>query len=126
MRTVNDLKLANSDADFDLILAGHDHDYDVVQADTGKTVLKSGTDFRYFSLVTLEWEDGKNKPTIGHQKIEITSELEENEEMKQLCQEYIDNLEGILAKEIGHIGCDLDGRFATVRAKESNLGNLVA
>ena len=76
--------------------------------------------------MTLEWEDGSSKPSIVHQKIEITSEFEENEEMKQLCQEYVDNLEGLLAKEIGHIGSDLDGRFATVRAAESNLGNFVA
>ena len=126
MRTANDLRLANSEADFDLILAGHDHDYDVVKGDTGKIVLKSGTDFRYFSLVTLEWEEGNNKPTVGHEMVEITSEFEENEEMKQLCQEYVDNLEGLLAKEIGHLGSDLDGRFATVRAAESNLGNFVA
>ena len=88
--------------------------------------MKSGTDFRYFSLVTIKWEDGSSKPAIGHQKIEITSEFEENEEMKQLCQEYVDNLEGLLAKEIGHIVSDLDGRLATVRAAESNLGNFVA
>ena len=88
--------------------------------------MKSGTDFRYFSLVTIKWEDGSSKPAIGHQKIEITSEFEENEEIKQLCQEYVDNLEGLLAKEIGHIVSDLDGRFATVRAAESNLGNFVA
>jgi hypothetical protein len=35
MRTENDLRLANSEADFDLILAGHDHNHDVVKGDTG-------------------------------------------------------------------------------------------
>ena len=39
---------------------------------------------------------------------------------------HVGNLDSLLQKEIGHIGCDLYGRFATVRAAESNLGNFVA
>ena len=126
MRTANDVLLANSEADFDLILGGHDHDYDVIEADSGKKILKSGTDFRHFTVVTLNWENGGGKPNMTHEMVEITSEFEENEQMKELNQEYIDNLEGCLSREIGSIGTDLDGRFATVRAMESNLGNLVA
>ena len=126
MRTVNDLRLANSDADFDLILAGHDHDYDVVKGDNGRIVLKSGTDFRYFTLVTLDWQNEVKRPTSSLQKVDITSVFEENEEMKVMCQEYVGNIEVLLKKEVtGHIGCDLDGRFATVRASESNLGNFI-
>ena len=127
MRTNNDIKLAESDADFDLILGGHDHDYSyIVTEETGTTILKSGTDFRNFSIVTLEWEEGSRKPSIAYKKIEVTSDLHENVDMKEICKKYEDTLDGLMNKELGIVGIDLDGRFSTVRAQESNLGNLIA
>ena len=73
--------------------------------------MKSGTDFRYFSLVTLDWAEGSKEPSTSVEKDKITSEFEENEEMKQRCEEHVGNLDCLLQSEIGHIGCDLDGRI---------------
>jgi 2',3'-cyclic-nucleotide 2'-phosphodiesterase (5'-nucleotidase family) len=87
MRRHNDLKLADSEADFDLILAGHDHDYQLnYSKKTGRLVLKSGTDFRSFSLVRLTWTEGEARPEVEVEKVEVTAEYGEDEQMKQLCQ----------------------------------------
>lgn len=56
MRQPNDIILAESVAGIDLVLGGHDHFYAVTQCGTC-TVVKSGTDFREFSVVDVsQWE----------------------------------------------------------------------
>jgi 5'-nucleotidase len=52
-RTPNDIKLADSVPEIDLILGGHDHDYEVIRR-PNCYVIKSGTDFREFSLIKLK------------------------------------------------------------------------
>ena len=52
MRTANDIRLAENVKGIDLILGGHDHIYEKNKVN-GKFILKSGTDFRHFSKITL-------------------------------------------------------------------------
>ena len=52
MRTPNDKRLAETVPKLDLILGGHDHHYAVTTV-SGTPVVKSGTDFRDFSEITV-------------------------------------------------------------------------
>lgn len=52
-RTPNDIRLADSVPEIDLILGGHDHDYEIIKR-PNCYVVKSGTDFREFSLIKLK------------------------------------------------------------------------
>jgi hypothetical protein len=49
-------------------------------------VVKSGTDFRSFSLVHLAWAEGELRPVVEVEKVDVTAEYEEDEQMMQLCQ----------------------------------------
>ena len=52
MRMPNDKRLAETVSTLDLILGGHDHHYAVTTVN-GTPVVKSGTDFRDFSEITV-------------------------------------------------------------------------
>ncbi|PFH34786.1 5'-nucleotidase, C-terminal domain-containing protein [Besnoitia besnoiti] len=67
MRWNNDERLAREVSDIDLILGGHDHGY-LTKIVSGKAVIKSGSDFREFSSLTLTpklqiREQGTSHPT---------------------------------------------------------------
>ena len=58
MMKYNDLKLAKSVKGIDLILGGHDHL--IVHEQVNDTVLiKSGTDFKNFSIIKVHKKGGK-------------------------------------------------------------------
>ncbi|KAL4419585.1 hypothetical protein ABPG77_004834 [Micractinium sp. CCAP 211/92] len=55
MRLPNDLRLAESAPEIDLVLGGHDHDYFLMAGKgTGVPVVKSGTDFQHLTEVHIE------------------------------------------------------------------------
>ncbi|KAH9632644.1 hypothetical protein HF086_008471 [Spodoptera exigua] len=69
MRTPNDIKLAEGCNDIDLILGGHDHVYEVLHINN-KYVVKSGTDFRQFSKISISFAEeamieGKMDEVLG-------------------------------------------------------------
>ena len=55
----------------------------------GRVFVKSGTDFREFTEIEVNFNVDENErkkiTTVRH---EITSELDEDDEMKQECQKY--------------------------------------
>jgi len=61
---------------------------------------------------------------FGH--VFITENLPEDESISSLITGYATELNAKMAQPIGSTGVFLDGERATVRLKESNLGNLVA
>ena len=71
-----DVRLAESVPEIDLVLGGHDHQYRV-QVVNGKTIVKSGTEFRYLSVVTLGLVDGK-AVTVDVKRDDITTVVEES------------------------------------------------
>ena len=140
MRTRNDLNLAEKVQDLDLILGGHDHDdeehnlHDIY-------ILKSGTDFREFSLIniTLNWSDELLESSINSKvvnfdkrniidriKVDVTKEFEPHLEMSAIINDYWKEISKELEKYSGYSGVDLDGKFSSIRWKETNISNFVA
>ena len=65
MRVPNDRKLSNETKEIDLFLGGHDHIYYHERTSNGNLFIKSGADFKAFSLITVEFRE----PTPEEQKV---------------------------------------------------------
>lgn len=159
MRVPNDIKLARSCKDeIDLILGGHDHFYYVSKSidivgdhwtreknldDVGfdpeseedddeqgsVRVVKSGTDFREFSLLKIEVEENSGKKYIkdmSAERIVIDSSITPDEKTEQLVQDVANVVSQKTGTAIGYTTVPLDGRSMSVRTEETNLGNLTA
>lgn len=120
MRTPNDCRLAENVDQIDLILGGHDHDYEVKKVN-GKFIIKSGTDFRQFSKIDLVFGD-EGAVDVLIQEVNVNSyDFTEDETLKQQLDKYSEVIEGKMDLILGQFGCDLDGRFASIRTQETNL-----
>ena len=109
----------------DLILGGHDHFY-AHQIVNGTHVLRSGTDFKQLSYI----EARRKPPGQPGWDFEITRRdilrcIPEDPPTAKLVDELTLSLKHKLEKPIGYTAVPLDGRFTTVRTRESNLGNFV-
>ncbi|KAK7868782.1 hypothetical protein R5R35_003628 [Gryllus longicercus] len=122
MRTPNDIKLAENVEEIDLILGGHDHVYEIKQVN-GKYIIKSGTDFRQFSKVSLSFEKATVEITV--EDISVTSSYDEDPNVKAALEKYDSVMEGKMDEVLGSFSVPLDGRFQSVRTSESNLGNWI-
>lgn len=97
MRTPNDVKLAEQCDEIDLILGGHDHVFEVIQIN-GKYIIKSGTDFKQFSKITINFD----KPGIGAtpevniEEINVTSSYPEDAKLKEKLEKYSSKFNQIL------------------------------
>jgi len=145
MRTPNDLRLAANASEIDLILGGHDHVYEkkedskpsrhakitkkevksVDKSVQGTFVLKSGTDFRQFSVVTVDFSTLATKPVVEIDSVEVTQDFEPDNELATALEKYSEKMEVELIKELGEFECDLEGRFSAIRTQETNLGNFI-
>ncbi|CAG2055001.1 unnamed protein product, partial [Timema podura] len=85
MRTPNDIRLAENVNEIDLILGGHDHVYEIKQVH-GKYIIKSGTDFRQFSKVTLSFD--KMTVDVSVEEINVTSSMEEDSTLKLMLEQF--------------------------------------
>ncbi|XP_044265009.1 mannosylglucosyl-3-phosphoglycerate phosphatase isoform X2 [Tribolium madens] len=122
MRTPNDIKLAENCDNIDLILGGHDHVYEIKEIN-GKFVVKSGTDFRQFSKITVNFD--KPEPEVTIEEISVTSAFPEDVKLKEKLDKYTSIVEGRMHEVLGCFSVPLDGRFTSIRTSESNLGNWV-
>ncbi|CAH8590502.1 unnamed protein product [Heterobilharzia americana] len=145
MRWPNDRLLAEKVPEIDLILGGHDHEYeyewitlneslfldssqtlDRNKITTKRLVLKSGSDYKTFSHLRINYD--KENCKILDVKIEqvlIDSHWKPDEEVLQLVSQYTEKLESKLDRSLGRIEVPLDARFASVRTQETNIGNLI-
>jgi len=126
MRAPNDVKLAESVPEINLVLGGHDHGRLEQWVGPQRTlVLKSGTDFREMSLLTIHFHDDGSKPTVTVAAQEITSDIKEDDFVKGVVASYLQMMGEKMEQVIGHSAVPLDGRFSSIRTQETNLGNLV-
>ncbi len=51
--------------------------------------------------------------------------VKEHEKVKKIVDDYMEDLNKELDVVLGDVKVDLDGRFCTVRSRESNLGNFI-
>ena len=119
MRVPNDIILAQQVFEIDLILGGHDHDFycELVwvnyflkiyqiyfkikpyflqlqtkwnQKVNEKWVIKSGSDFRNLSLIEIDFNE--KKPSVKKiEKFTIDSKVKEDEEVKEMVEEFMSN-----------------------------------
>ncbi|KAK7079008.1 hypothetical protein SK128_013735 [Halocaridina rubra] len=122
MRTPNDIRLAENVDEIDLILGGHDHVYEI-QKINDKYILKSGTDFREFSVLTLSEED--MNVNVDIEKVVVDSRFEADEELKEALKEYEAVVGEKMEETLGTFSVELDGRFSAIRTSETNLGNFI-
>ena len=125
MRWPNDCLLAESVPEIDLILGGHDHDYQIRKINN-KLCVKSGTDFREFSKIDINFI-GSEKFQIECKKISVNSfDFEEEPKLKQELEKYSIVVDSQMDQILCDINTDLDGRFGSIRSRETNLGNLIS
>lgn len=127
MREPNDLKLAEKVplGLIDLVLGGHDHFY-AHHFVNGAHVLRSGTDFKQLSYIEARRkENGQPGWDVDIVRRDVVRDVPEDKASVELVEKLTSSLKHKLEKPIGYTAVPLDGRFTTVRTKESNLGNFV-
>lgn len=124
MRVNNDTRLMAEVPEIDLVLGGHDHHYEVKQV--GETTFcKSGTDFREFTVLTINFTRTHGRPNVSHKRVPITGDITPDPDLEQKLSKYINEMGEKMKMKIGETAVPLDGRFTTIRREESNLGNLI-
>lgn len=125
MRTPNDILLAENCNEIDLILGGHDHVYEHMKINN-KYIIKSGTDFRQMSKITLDFSTAATGSVgIDIEEVNVSTAYPEDEVLKQQLEKYSAMVEGKMQEVLGSFCVPLEGRFASIRTSESNLGNWV-
>lgn len=125
-REPNDIKLAQSvpAGMIDIILGGHDHFYahSIVNS---IHILRSGTDFKQLSYIeAFRKEDGQGWD-FNIVRRDMVRSIPEDPATVALVGRLTSSLKAKLEKPVGYTVRPLDGRFTTVRLRESNLGNFV-
>ena len=125
-REPNDNKLAEKlqPGTVDIILGGHDHYYRHSMIN-GTHVLRSGSDFKQLSYLEARRKSNGKGWDFNVTRRDVVSSIFEDPETVQMISNITDALKPVLEKPIGYTHAPLDGRFTTVRLKESNLGNFV-
>ena len=88
-------------------------------------MLKSGSDFRYFSQITVAFPPDNDRPSVEVVKHTITRDIPANPNVQAVVDQYLLKLEEGVKEVIGELDCELEGRFSELRTKETNLGNLI-
>ncbi|KAK2787564.1 hypothetical protein FQN53_005013 [Emmonsiellopsis sp. PD_33] len=125
-REPNDNKLAKKTPPglIDIILGGHDHFYGHSLINSTH-VLRSGTDFRQLSYIEAWRKPDGNGWDISITRRDVVRAIPEHPPTVELVTKLTSALKSKLQKPIGYTATPLDGRFTTVRRRESNLGNFV-
>ena len=126
-REPNDDKLAQSvpAGTIDIILGGHDHYYahSVVNS---THVLRSGTDFKQLSYIEIFRKKGQQGGwDINITRRDLIRTIPQDSMTVTMVNRLTASLKAKIEKPIGYTCVALDGRFTTVRLRESNLGNFV-
>lgn len=128
MREPNDVKLAETVPPglIDIILGGHDHYY-AHHYINGVHVLRSGSDFKQLSYIEARRkEDSQSGWDFDIIRRDVIRAIPEDPVAVVVVAKMSSVLKEKLEKPIGYTMVPLDGRFITVRTKESNFANFAA
>ncbi|KAG2001873.1 hypothetical protein GB937_009896 [Aspergillus fischeri] len=125
-REPNDYKLAQNlpPGTIDLILGGHDHFYGHAVINNTH-ILRSGTDFKQLSYIEAWRKTDGPGWDFNIVRRDMVRTIPEDPATVALVGRLTSSLKAKLEKPVGYTVRPLDGRFSTVRQKESNLGNFV-
>ena len=126
-----DRELAREIKGVDIILGGHDHDPMTVY-EGGVFILKVGADAHYLGVAKIQIE--KTQTQGGPQvrvwprewRVVSTAGVVPDPAIAAIVKQYEDKLDESLKVAVGTTVVELDSRRATVRLKESSIGNLIA
>ncbi|PYI11771.1 Metallo-dependent phosphatase [Aspergillus sclerotiicarbonarius CBS 121057] len=123
-REPNDYKLAEKLplGMIDIVLGGHDHFY-AHAVINGTHVLRSGTDFKQLSYIEAWRKAECSGWDFNIVRRDIVRSIPEDPATMAMVDRLTSSLKAKLEKPVGYTSLALDGRFSTVRQKESNLGN---
>ena len=92
----------------------------------GTHILRSGTDFKQLSYIEARRkENGKAGWDFDIIRRDIIRAIPEDPTTVEIVDKLTSSLKHRLEKPIGYTAVPLDGRFSTIRTRESNLGNFV-
>eukprot|EP00898_Chlorokybus_atmophyticus_P000025 jgi/Chlat1/1022/Chrsp109S00046 len=136
MRDNNDERLAREAGDLiDLVLGGHDHHYSTRTVNNA-LIVKSGTDFREFTVLRLRRTHNTDAPTnningngnhskgrfsVTHERVEVTKAVPEDPQIKEVVDGFLDAMGRQLDEPVGIVAVG----FASIRLRETNAGSLV-
>eukprot|EP00929_Paragymnodinium_shiwhaense_P036825 TRINITY_DN19699_c0_g1_i1.p1 TRINITY_DN19699_c0_g1~~TRINITY_DN19699_c0_g1_i1.p1 ORF type:complete len:1477 (+),score=286.27 TRINITY_DN19699_c0_g1_i1:96-4526(+) len=130
MRMPNDYLLASEVEEIDIIFGGHDHHYECAPyGPYGTYILNSGTDFRDMTELRITFGQGESSKAFkvtSTQHVEITADIPEDVEMRDMVMQCQLTVGKSMEEVIGQSAVDLDSRFASIRTAETNIGNFVA
>ncbi|CAL4112472.1 unnamed protein product, partial [Meganyctiphanes norvegica] len=123
-RKPNDIRLAENAEEIDLFLGGHDHDYEIIKVDNNdKLTIKSGTDFREFSCLTLTQEESSVKVDV--EKVVVDSQFEPDKQLADALFVFEEMVNKNMDQLLGSFKVELDVRFSSTRTSETNVGNFL-
>lgn len=128
MREPNDVKLAKTIPSglIDIILGGHDHYY-AHHYINGVHVLRSGSDFKQLSYIEARRKDNSQSGwDFDIVRRDVIRAIPEDPASVEVVAKMSSVLKQKLEKPIGYTMVPLDGRFVTVRTKESNFANFAS
>ncbi|KAF5400839.1 Trifunctional nucleotide phosphoesterase protein YfkN [Paragonimus heterotremus] len=127
----NDLRLAREVAEIDLVLGGYDQTdgFEVVTSVDGKDrwVVKSGYGFNRLRQIQLFWDPTTQRLVKVLDKvksIDVSSTVDFG--ITDFIERTTSTFNESLNRVIGKLDVPLDGRFAMIRTRETNLGNFLA
>jgi 2',3'-cyclic-nucleotide 2'-phosphodiesterase (5'-nucleotidase family) len=121
-----DRQLAAAVPGIDVIVGGHTHTFQESPVQVGSTVIvQAGERGTVLGLLALEVRDGKVTSSSGR-LFSVDGSAGEERETAALVERYRVESEGRLGEVVGRARVEFVGRRETVRAGETNLGNLVA
>ncbi len=126
-----DRRLAREVKGIDVILGGHEHD-PITFYEGGVFIFKLGHDAHYLGVAQIQIE--KTQTPRGPQvrvwprewRVVSTAGVAPDPAIAAIVKQHEDKLDESLKVAVGKTAVELDSRRATVRLKESAIGNLIA
>ncbi len=125
-----DIRLAREVKGIHAILGGHDHD-PIVWLAGSVPILKAGYDAHHLGALDLsvEWVESRGKKklqVVPAWRLTSTAGVAPDPEIKAIVDKHNAKLDEDLNVPVGKVAVLLDSQRASVRTRETNIGNLIA